>query len=202
MLGAVTGLKWDELAAAVRRRRDQKQLRQSDLEARGGPSSGTVRNIEQATRTSYSPRTFVQLEHALDWPDGTVEKILAGTATPSEVAEVVTRRPAATLQRVAAAQDALRPMGESVGRAAAVLGGLTATAGGAAVSPGDVVVEGLPVTTANTASDLTLAAYLVERLTRRQVTPKIDAAVNALLAAMPDLAARYPPPEVDEPDGT
>lgn len=94
MLGAVTGKRWDELAAAVRRRRDLMKLRQSDLEARGGPSAGTVRNIEQASRESYSPRTFVQLEHALDWPDGVVDKILDGTATPSDVTEVVVRDPA------------------------------------------------------------------------------------------------------------
>ncbi|HTF49512.1 MAG TPA: hypothetical protein VK735_18875, partial [Pseudonocardia sp.] len=50
-----------------------------------------MRNIEQASRTSYAPRTFVQLETALQFGDGVVEKILDGTATRSEIDEVVPR---------------------------------------------------------------------------------------------------------------
>lgn len=66
-------------------------LRQSDLEARGGPSNGTVRNIEQAARTTYAARTFAQLVHALDWPDGIVDRILDGTATEDDLNAVVVR---------------------------------------------------------------------------------------------------------------
>ena len=91
MLSAVTGKRWDQLAEAVRRRRTQMQLRQNDLEARGGPGSGTVRNIEQNARDTYAARTFTQLEMALEWPDGVVEKILDGTATEEELSKRVVR---------------------------------------------------------------------------------------------------------------
>lgn len=77
---------WEALAEAVRRRRDSLRLRQSDLEALGGPGPGTVRNIEQAARKTYASRTFAQLERALSWPNGTADRILAGTATGTEVA--------------------------------------------------------------------------------------------------------------------
>lgn len=73
---------WGALGTAVRQRRTVLRLRQSDLESHGGPSGGTVKNIEQAARERYSPRTFAQLEQALDWKPGTVETILAGTADP------------------------------------------------------------------------------------------------------------------------
>lgn len=81
----MTTTNWEALAVAVRRRRDAMHLRQADLEARGGPGAGTVRNIEQAARTKYAPRTFTQLEQALDWPAGIVEKILAGTVIEDEL---------------------------------------------------------------------------------------------------------------------
>lgn len=84
MLGAM-GENWAALGEAVKTRRDKLKLRQSDLEARGGPGHGTVRNIEQVARTSYAPRTFAQLEQALNWPTGTVQKILNGTATEEDV---------------------------------------------------------------------------------------------------------------------
>jgi transcriptional regulator with XRE-family HTH domain len=84
-------LDWLALGTEVRRRRALMHLRQADLEARGGPGAGTVRNIEQASRTSYAHRTFVQLETALDWPDGVVERILRGTATRAEIDDAVTR---------------------------------------------------------------------------------------------------------------
>lgn len=85
------GLDWPALGTEVRRRRALMHLRQADLEARGGPGAGTVRNIEQASRASYAHRTFVQLETALDWPGGVVESILRGTATRAEIDDVVTR---------------------------------------------------------------------------------------------------------------
>lgn len=74
---------WTALAGRVRERRVALGLRQSDLEAVGGPSNGTVRNIEQEARTTYSTRTFAQLENALGWNPGTVARILKGEATES-----------------------------------------------------------------------------------------------------------------------
>lgn len=83
LLGGVAGVEvegrnenWDALAAKVRDRRERFGFRQSDLEAHGGPSDGTVRNIEQAARTKYASRTYAQLETALDWEPGTVARIL------------------------------------------------------------------------------------------------------------------------------
>ena len=87
---------WQALAIALRQRRKALRLRQADLEARGGPGQGTVRNLEQAARSSYARRTFQQLEHALDWPDGIVERILDGTATPEELNQRVVRGSAST----------------------------------------------------------------------------------------------------------
>lgn len=69
---------WDALAVAVCRRRIAMGFRQGDLVERGGPSGGTVRNIEQTARTKYSFRTYAQLETALEWPSGTVDQILEG----------------------------------------------------------------------------------------------------------------------------
>lgn len=76
---------WEALAEAAQARRIQLGLRQSDLEGRGGPSTGTVRNLEQAARKSYAKRTLTQLEVALEWPPGTVADLLAGTRSPHDV---------------------------------------------------------------------------------------------------------------------
>lgn len=75
---------WTALAKAVQTRRAELDLRQDDLLSRGGPSGGTVRNIEQVARNGYSVRTFVMLEQALGWPRGTVDDILAGRAREPE----------------------------------------------------------------------------------------------------------------------
>lgn len=69
---------WGALAAAVRDRRLALGLRQGDLEALGGPSQGTVKNIEQGARTKYAQRTFARLETALGWPPGAVDRIFSG----------------------------------------------------------------------------------------------------------------------------
>lgn len=58
---------------------------------RGGPSHQTVRNIERGLATTYRPATFVKLDRALAWRDGTVEKILAGTATDEDLGGVFLR---------------------------------------------------------------------------------------------------------------
>jgi len=92
----VTGTQWKTLATEVIRRRTQLHLRQADVEKEGGPSAGTMRNIEQASRSSYAARTFVQLETALKWGDGVVRRILDGTATADELTAIVDRSPGAT----------------------------------------------------------------------------------------------------------
>lgn len=77
---------WQALAREVRRRRVRLGMHQADLEEIGGPSCGTIRNVEQAVRDNYALRTYVQLEAALKWGDGVVRKILDGTATPDDLA--------------------------------------------------------------------------------------------------------------------
>lgn len=80
---------WARLAAAVQDRRHELGLTQKDLEARGGPSAATVRNIEQAARAVYRPVTFRTLEQALEWPRGHCRQILAGQDEVDEVVQQV-----------------------------------------------------------------------------------------------------------------
>jgi transcriptional regulator with XRE-family HTH domain len=80
----VTAPDWRALADAVRDRRDELGLRQADVGRHGGPSTGTVRNIESAARTGYSGRTLRQIERALQWPSGHVDRVLAGDAVDDE----------------------------------------------------------------------------------------------------------------------
>jgi len=74
----VSANNWQVLADAARERREALGLRQADLEQRGGPSHGTVRNIEQATRDKYAPRTFATLDRALAAPPGWAEALVKG----------------------------------------------------------------------------------------------------------------------------
>lgn len=79
------------LADAIAVRRARLGLNQEALAARGGPSGRTVRDIENARLDRFTPSTLSKLDRALDWRDGTSEKILDGTATEAELAEVVAR---------------------------------------------------------------------------------------------------------------
>lgn len=83
--------RWEELASAVRRRRTAMGMRQGDIPANGGPSSGTVKNLEQSARTTYSERTIADLEVALMWKPGDVERLLTGALTPDEKAALLDR---------------------------------------------------------------------------------------------------------------
>ena len=52
----------------------------------------TVRKIERGEPVAIRNKTKVQLEHALLWGDGLVDKILAGTATDEELSVKVHRK--------------------------------------------------------------------------------------------------------------
>lgn len=78
MIVETTDKQWVRLGECVKRRREDLRLGQHELAARGGPSTATVRNIEAAAQTSYRGRTYSQLEDALNWARGSVEKVLAG----------------------------------------------------------------------------------------------------------------------------
>lgn len=111
--GMKQGEKWDRLADAVRQRRVALGLRQADMEGAGGPSYATVRNVEQSQRTKYAPRTFIQLERALSWPAGTIERILLGGPPP----EIAGSRPLAALDQpplAAGLPDALDQLAEAL----------------------------------------------------------------------------------------
>jgi len=81
---------WARLAAEVRRRREKMRL-PIDLVNVGGPTEMTVRKIESGEPASIRPKTKVRLERALRWRDGLVDRILDGTVTDEELAEVEVR---------------------------------------------------------------------------------------------------------------
>lgn len=72
---------WPVLADAVKARRVRLRL-PIDLSAHAGPSEMTVRKVESGEPVSIRPRTKVALERALRWPDGHVDRLLAGHALP------------------------------------------------------------------------------------------------------------------------
>jgi hypothetical protein len=66
------------LAEYVLNRRTALGLTQAEVEAAGGPSIATLRKIEGAVATKQQPTTKRDLEKALNWPAGAVDRILAG----------------------------------------------------------------------------------------------------------------------------
>lgn len=95
MVHFVTDEDWRGLANAVQARRKALRL-PLDLVDRGGPSEMTMRKIERGESTTVRPKTKVQLEHALGWPDGIVDRILAGNATEEELSAIVLTSPRVT----------------------------------------------------------------------------------------------------------
>jgi hypothetical protein len=85
----------EALGRAVKERRTQLRLSQ-DLRLQGGPGPRTVWAIERGT-SNLLPYTRTQLEKALCWPRGHVDRVLAGTAGPLD------RDPARPLEVVALA---------------------------------------------------------------------------------------------------
>lgn len=75
---------WARLADAVRERRKQKRL-PMDLSTHEGPSEITVRKIERGEPISIAPRTMTQLERALAWRHGSVDRILAGAVSVEDL---------------------------------------------------------------------------------------------------------------------
>lgn len=67
----------EDLAKVAKERRLELRLRQRDLEATGGPSAGTVANIEQGSRDIYSGQTFAALDRSLRWRPGSASAVFA-----------------------------------------------------------------------------------------------------------------------------
>lgn len=73
-----------DLAAAVRARRVALGgLTQIELEVRGGPSHGVIRNVEQAARDDYTDLTLGRLDRVLGWRPGSARRLLID-GTPAE----------------------------------------------------------------------------------------------------------------------
>lgn len=74
---------WEEVARAVKRRREgELLLTQSELAEKANSMAGkqvlslpTIQIIENARRETYRLSTLVWLARALDWPDDAIERI-------------------------------------------------------------------------------------------------------------------------------
>lgn len=76
--GPVADRDWERLARHVRERREELGLTQEEVASRGGPSTATLRLIENNAGDSYRQKSLRQLEDALGWARGSVLAILAG----------------------------------------------------------------------------------------------------------------------------
>lgn len=72
------------LGRMVRERRKELKLTQADVQAKGGPSTATLRLIENGKHTDFRPATSQPLEDILQWQPGSIAAILKGQ-TPTVV---------------------------------------------------------------------------------------------------------------------
>jgi transcriptional regulator with XRE-family HTH domain len=72
-----------DLAEAVKARRNDLRMFQEDLAAIADVSLGTIRNVEQATRDTYSGRTLRRLDDALVWTCGSAQRLLDSGEPPT-----------------------------------------------------------------------------------------------------------------------
>jgi hypothetical protein len=77
-IGDDVGEMWEKLAEAVKARRDELGLTQTDIGRLGGPSPAIVSAIENNRATQLTPRLRRGLDEALQWEAGSVSKVLAG----------------------------------------------------------------------------------------------------------------------------
>lgn len=66
------------LAQWVRQRREELGLTQDEVAKFGGPSTATVRTIENGQAENFHRRTFAGLDQALQWQPGTASKLFNG----------------------------------------------------------------------------------------------------------------------------
>lgn len=69
---------WDRLAEFVSKRMDELDLTQAQIQQRGGPSPAKVREITSRRTSTMSPSKRRDLERALDWGPGSIDRVLAG----------------------------------------------------------------------------------------------------------------------------
>ena len=90
----VTTMTWDKLGTEVRQRRTELGLTQEQVAERGGPSTPTLRTLENNRANRLSPRLRRSLERTLHWATGSVDAILAGhSPTPVEPATIAADGP-------------------------------------------------------------------------------------------------------------
>lgn len=78
---------WAELATQVRLRMKSMRLTQQDVQARGGPSTAKLREVLNGRTTVLSHSLRRGLESVVEWPAGTVDRILAGEGLPEQNAD-------------------------------------------------------------------------------------------------------------------
>ncbi|OBJ84737.1 helix-turn-helix domain-containing protein [Mycobacterium asiaticum] len=71
-------MSWQRLADEIRRRRKQLGLTQADVYAQGGPSTETLRALENNRAGRLTVKLRRALERALQWEAGSVDAILDG----------------------------------------------------------------------------------------------------------------------------
>jgi transcriptional regulator with XRE-family HTH domain len=76
--GTILDMTWDRLGEAVRARRLELGLTQAQVSERGGPSTETLRMIENKRAGRLSYRLRRHLEDALEWEPRSVDEVLAG----------------------------------------------------------------------------------------------------------------------------
>jgi hypothetical protein len=119
------------VADAVRHRRTvDRHLRQEDVTAAGGPSKGTLNQIESGMDKAYTPAVLARLEDVLKWGHGSIKNIYEGGEPipldqppaapdpPSDSPDAITvsrdgwtvvihPKPGASAEEIAQGQDAL-----------------------------------------------------------------------------------------------
>lgn len=88
--GAVPAQDHERLARYVRERREELGLTQEEVATRGGPSTATLRLIENAAGAAYKAKSLRQLEDGLGWARGSAIAVLGGGVPSLATAAVLT----------------------------------------------------------------------------------------------------------------
>jgi transcriptional regulator with XRE-family HTH domain len=80
------GEAWGRLGDAIVARRVRMGIKTREQFAeRSGLSLRTLHDLERGNRSSYDPSTLARLERALDWTEGSAQRVLAGgSPTPTD----------------------------------------------------------------------------------------------------------------------
>ncbi|MGW2662963.1 helix-turn-helix domain-containing protein [Nocardia tengchongensis] len=69
------------LAERVKARRRENSWTQADVAKKGGPSAGSISQIERCLIEEPAPDLLAKLDTALEWPSGTADSIVRGLVT-------------------------------------------------------------------------------------------------------------------------